>query len=61
MATDKPISRMINNRKAIFYSEFTLYLFPQLFAIGDNLINCVGQELDGVTEWLSIYILPDGY
>ena len=61
MAIDKPFSRMINSRKALLYNEPTLHLFPQLFAVGDNLINCVGQELDGVTEWLSIYILPDGY
>ena len=26
-------------------------LFPQLFAVGNNLINCIWQELDGVAEW----------
>ena len=51
IAIDKPISRMMNNRKALFYSEFTPHLFPQLFAVGNNLINCVRQELDGVAEW----------
>lgn len=41
---------MINSRKALLYSEFTSFI-PQLSAVSNNLINCVGQELDGVAEW----------
>ena len=27
------------------------FLFLQLFTVGNNLLNCVWQELDGVAEW----------
>ena len=47
MAIDKPFSRMINSRKALLYNEPTLHLFPQLLAVGNNLISRVRQELDG--------------
>ena len=36
---------------ASFYNNLSIPLFSQLGTVSDNLVNCVRQELDGITEW----------
>ena len=55
IATNNPKIMTVNHPNiisiGIAYLSITLHLLSQLGAVGDNLINRVGQELDGITKW----------
>lgn len=40
-----------NQLEDLLQADFVYSLFPQLFAVSNNLINCVRQELNGVEQW----------
>ena len=43
--------KLKNQLEDLLQADFVYSLFPQLLAVCNNLINCVRQELDGITEW----------
>ena len=45
------INIILKSQQYRYCTEISNILFSQLGTVGNDLINCVRQELDGITEW----------